>query len=429
MGKHKKKNNNKKKLTLDYPIRLFIDKIENIEICAKTFLPIAVKIEVSRLKTLKKKFVDIERLTSQKNKRSVGIIEHRLLNIFDEIRKIKAISQPAILINSLFLTLFSMFDAFTGELVREIYTRKPDIMKKLEYSFFPKDIINYKSTKSLKNAIIDKELDTLRREGYHKQFKILGNRFDVTLTEFENWALFVECCQRRNIMTHCDGKATEQYINICKSEGYKFDEDVKIGDQLDIDENYFSKALSIFYEVGLKLGQVLWRKQFPEELEEADINLILNIYSLLVKEKWELAKNISKFALKDQPKIFDDQHKRIYYVNYAQAYKWSGDNDKANAIISELDWSSCTDEFKLAIKVIKDDFKSASALMNKVGKKSKSINKEAYLEWPLFRAFRESNEFLKSYKKIYRKDFRDELKDRIEKDTEEKTSKKAVMRQ
>ncbi len=52
------------------------------------------------------------------------------------------------------------------------------------------------------------------------------------------------------------------------------------------------------------------------------------------------------------------------------------------------------------------------------------IQKQDYHDWPLFREFRKSEEFLIAFKRIYRKDFSEELKERIEKDSEEKKKKK-----
>lgn len=425
-----KKSHNNDKIPMVSPILLYTDRIENIEICADTFLPIALQAEKRKLKELEKRITEAttnmisNKISNSKKKKVVIKAGPHLYKIFEEVAKIKAISQPDILKRSLFLMLFSIFDAYTGELIRFSYLRKPELMKKLEYSFTAKDIIDCKSVKEFSDIVIEKELDTLRRESYPKQFKIFENRFDVPLTKFANWPSFVECSQRRNVLTHCDGKVTRQYISVCKKEGYKFEKDIKVGNEMRLDSKYFFNAISLFYEVGLKLGQVLWRKQFPKELEYADKNLIETIYNLMVKEKWELAKNISKFALKEQPKIFNDEYKRIYIVNYAQAYKWSGDNSRAIKIISDVDWSSSTEEFKLAVSIIKDEFKSAAKLMEGIGRKGTLINKEGYIEWPLFREFRKSEEFLRVYKRIFRKDFTEVLKDRIEKDSEKKKRQK-----
>jgi len=68
------------------------------------------------------------------------------------------------------------------------------------------------------------------------------------------------------------------------------------------------------------LGQTLWRKQFPEELESADRHLMELIFNFLHMEHLDNAISLSKFAL-NLPKISTDEIARIFTINYAIALK------------------------------------------------------------------------------------------------------------
>lgn len=382
-----------------------MESIENIELCADTYLPIAEKMEEKRLKELDDQIKSIlnklEKEKSQKKQLSMPI---SFIRFVMERKKLSSIKQSDILKKSFFLNLFSEFDAYIGDLIKCLFILKQDLMKSIDYSFDTKELIKCNSIKEMKEFIISKEVERIRRESYVEQFKSLENRFNLTLRDFSNWPFFVECSQRRNIITHCDGIVTEQYISVCKREGYKFEKRINVGDRLVIDSDYFYKSIFLFYEVGIKLGQVLWRKFFPDQIKHADYDLITIIYRFLEREKWEPVKTIGEFSI-NLHKHHNDENKRILRINYAQSYKWSGDNAKAIEVCNEVDWSSCTNEFQLAESIIKDDFKKAAELMIKIGKGEKLIDREAYHTWPLFREFRMSNEFLTSYRKIFRRDF------------------------
>lgn len=413
-------NAKKKKeiLMMQLVISRYLDRIENIEICADTLFPVTKREELKKIKRLRKEISELVSFVEAEKKKKIIIEnERKFISSIRKLMKLEAVSQPEILINSLFLCLFSTFDAYIGDLLRCLYQNRKELINSIDASFSTKDILKWRSIEQSRRIIIEKDLDKLIRESYDDRFRILENKFGISLRKFQNWASFVECCQRRNIHAHCDGIVTEQYITICKKEGYQFKSNIKVGDELIVHSSYFYNSIFLLNEVGFKLGQVLWRKILPEELAVADNHIIGYIYDLLEAEKWELAKIIGEFGL-HLPKISSDAKRRKLQINYSQAFKWSGNNSRAKKIIDELDWSSCVDDFKLAVSVIKDDFKKAKDFMITIGEKGKLIQKQDYHDWPLFREFRKSREFLAAYKKIYKKDFGDEIKKQIKRESE-----------
>ena len=92
----------------------------------------------------------------------------------------------------------------------------------------------------------------------------------------------------------------------------------------------------------------------------------------------------------------DEEHRRIFLVNLAQAYKWSGNPAKASAIIAAEDWTAASNKFKLATAVLREDFASATELMKKIGMEGE-IHKAGYRDWPLFKEFRKSEVFRRRF--------------------------------
>ena len=73
-------------------------------------------------------------------------------------------------------------------------------------------------------------------------------------------------------------------------------------------------------------------------------------------------------------------------------------------IMEAEDWSACGEDFKLAVEVLTKNFGLAADIMRQIGKNG-ILREVHYREWPLFKEFRKSEEFLKAFKEIYRCEF------------------------
>jgi hypothetical protein len=76
------------------------------------------------------------------------------------------------------------------------------------------------------------------------------------------------------------------------------------------------------------------------------------------------------------------------------------DEQGARNIITSEDWSDASDEFKLAEAVLLNDFDKAATIMKKIGPDGYP-SKSYYRDWPLFKEFRQSEEFLKTFEEIF----------------------------
>ena len=262
------------------------------------------------------------------------------------------------------------------------------------------EILNYASINDLKEMVLDKEVETLRRKSYVEQFGEFENRFGLPLTKFDSWPVFVEMGQRRNLFTHCDGIVSKQYLQICKDNNCKLDKDIQPGDQLKIGGKYFFKACTVATEVATMLGQTLWRKIIPDDLEKADISLNRLIFDFLQDESWQNAISLSKFAL-GLPRVSKDIYKRMYAINYAIALKAIGEISAARSVLQKFDWSATIYDFRLAYEVLVGDLDVAADLMKRLGVDGEFINELSYHDWPLFRDFRGTEQFFDSYESVF----------------------------
>ena len=307
---------------------------------------------------------------------------------------------PEVLEKGLFLGLFSAFDAFTGDLLKGLYTRNPKLFESLDKSLSVAQVLAAPSIEALKLQALEDDIESIRRKSYVDQFKAIGQRFDVPLTDFERWPDFVECSQRRNLLTHCDGIVTDQYLSVCRKAGVDISKLPVGGSQVKLGAKYFYASCELIMEVGVKLGHTLWRKVFPGELEEADEHLRRTLYEALENRSWPRARVVGEFAF-NQKKMSNDEHRKIITINYVQALKRDDAVEEAEKILDKVDWSAAADPFKLARAVLMEDYQEASTLMKKIGCQEEFISEDEYHMWPLFIEFRETDEFASTYLEVF----------------------------
>lgn len=303
------------------------------------------------------------------------------------------------------VALVSQFDSFLGQIVKRLLLLRPELVNSSEKPLTLAQLLSLGSLESATEFILEKEVETLLRNSHAEQFKWLENRFKIPLSkDLAVWPTFIELTERRNLFVHADGIVSDQYLAVCREHAPESLSGVHKGQQLEVDPTYFNRSMSCVYEIGVKLAQVLWRKQFPNDLEKADNSLTGVAFELLSQGRFDLATRILDFACDTLKKFSSDVARRMFIVNRAQAFKWQGNDEKCRVILRREDWSACRDDFQLAVAVLEDRYVDAAALMKQIG--PNGLAKESYYhDWPLFREFVKSPEFQQAYNFIYGKPF------------------------
>jgi hypothetical protein len=180
-----------------------------------------------------------------------------------------------------------------------------------------------------------------------------------------------------------------------------------------VSDTYFKTAHAAILEIGVKLAHVLWRKIKPDDLKNADTSLIHITFDMLTEERYAIACTLLDFAAEVIKKYASEESRRIFIVNRAQAYKWSGNQEKARQIMMGEDWSASSDVFRLAEATLLRNFKAAANLVRRIGTDGYLISgtgpESTYRDWPLFREFRQSPEFLEAFESVFGKPFTTEF--------------------
>src|SRR6185436_4545196 len=211
--------------------------------------------------------------------------------------------------------------------------------------------------------------DTFRRQSYLEQFAELEQKFDIkTLRAFSEWPQFVEASQRRNLMTHNDGRVSQQYLTVCDRVRYSFEIRPTVNDRLKLTPKYLLGTIFLLNKVAFMLGHTLWRKVLPEDANAADAAMNDTIYRLLERKRWKSAAHFGEFGLQPQlAKQVTDIDRRIRVINTAIALTNLDKQLEAEALLDAEDWSASIREFKLAIAVLKKQYVEAAGIMREIG--------------------------------------------------------------
>lgn len=391
-----------------HPIERAVDKlvhaILDIRHCESSYLPLAKEKHLKDITECTKELASSSQIMPDSSGVDAAREIARLAKMLRVLRRLSLSKSSKILQESLYIYMFSSLDFFLGDLLESLFSQKAILFKSLDRTIRFQDLLISESVDDVKTKVLHQEIESIRRESYDSQFKWMENFFGIKLREWSGWGKFIEASQRRNLYVHCAGIVSNQYLEVCKQAGFKFKETPIVGRALEIDSEYFNSISELVMDAGVFLAHSLWRKVLPEQIVEADKSLNELVYDMLQAERWNDAARIAIFRI-GQKTSSSDLSKKMATINLAIAKKFSGDDYVS--IIDDVDWSSALPEFKMAIAVLRDDYKEAASIMRMIGGHGELVTEMYYHSWPLFKEFRLSKEFLECYEEIYHKPFKD----------------------
>jgi len=325
------------------------------------------------------------------------------------------VKHDEMLAQTIFISIFSIFDAFLNHLLRNLYARKPSLIHMLENrQIVLADLLN-NTREQIVESLIDDDIESLLRKSYSEIFEKLAKRFDVsTLKNYPNWPVFIECSQRRNLVTHCDGVVSNQYLAKCKEEKVTLEHGVALDVKLKVTQEYLLNSIDIVNETGIKLGQILWRAACDKSVALADEHLANLIFEFLKREQWQFVLRMSELSealgKRSNQHLREARIAKILLINHAQAAKWSGNPKLAMKLLDSVDWTDGAIEFRLAVAVIKEEYDNAATLMRMAGSNAELCPIHGYVGWPIFREFRLTPQFAAAFESIFGVGFADEVK-------------------
>ena len=288
-----------------------------------------------------------------------------------------------------------------------MFETKPEILSSSEKCISLAQLSTFESISGATDYLVEKEVESVLRLSHSEQFKYLEGRLNIPFNkDLMCWPTFIEVTERRNLFVHTDGKVSTQYLTNCRDQGVKLDSGVKVGSKLLVEQKYFETALDCVLEIGVKLAHVVWRKLQPDDRELADKALNGVAYELICNEEYAHAIEIHRFGTEVIKTHSTEGILLFMRLNKAQAHKWGCEEERCSEIINSIDWTAKDSPLKLARSVLLDDFGQAADVMRAIGNANPDVGKTEYSEWPIFKEFRKSTEFVEAYHEVFDEDFK-----------------------
>ncbi|WP_371764855.1 hypothetical protein [Massilia sp.] len=357
----------------------FVQRIDDIISAASSMIPAAGKIFNNRIDKLNARINEAEKKLKEGTPAEVSHASAELLDISYTSERIARSKLQEVLAKSLFIDIFAEYDYFFGLVLKELYEQREDLLSSLSRQISFAELVKFRDLDAVKNSVLELEIENIRRESYVEQFEILKRKFGITLTAFAEWPKFVEAAQRRNLMVHCGGHVSGQYLDVCEEQKYVFPTRPIINSRLEIPGKYFIDCAELVCRVGVMLTHTLWRKLLPKEKESADDELNNQIYRLLCAKRWGLAAEIGLYALTPtMTQGTKEMTHRIRICNTAIALKKSQRHDEKERLLANFDWSASIRDFRLALAVLSDEHTKAIQIMKEIGKKGELVDEVGY---------------------------------------------------
>jgi hypothetical protein len=295
--------------------------------------------------------------------------------------------------------LISSYDAFLTDLLKVVLNKQGETLFTSDKTLTFSDLFKFSTMEDAKRSLIDKEIETVIRSSHHDQFRWMESKFDVKLREgLAIWPRFIELCERRNVLTHNGGVASNQYLVNCRT--HKVDvTKLKEGDMLPVGIDYFSGAVGVIYEIGIKLCYVLWRKFSKRESNTADCAVNELCFNLIHGRAYGIAEAILRFSVNGFQAKREERTLSMMTINLANAIRLQNREDEATLLLNSKDWSAASRDLKLGVAAVKGDIDGLTELMKGIG--NSGNNAEHYRTWPVFRGWQSNSKFTETFESIF----------------------------
>jgi hypothetical protein len=203
---------------------------------------------------------------------------------------------------------------------------------------------------------MDQKVETVLFKNFTNQILFFENELKInTARTIVNWALINEAYQRRNIFAHNNGIVNTRYL---RSVGrLPSVEEVKLGERLGVDWDYF---FQVYWEIlagGIVLAQNCWRKWFKEDSSDADSVLVDCINRELLQQVIVPATRLCLYSREIE--IGSEEARYDLDSLFCQLLKTLGLQEQLTKQIKKLEKSAARNNKRLAIIAALQDDKEA----------------------------------------------------------------------
>jgi hypothetical protein len=312
------------------------------------------------------------------------------------------------LLESGFVTLVSRFEVYVGKLITELMTLKPKILYGSSADIKPNELAKYTSMEEFWSDLREREAEKILR-GSHEGHLNWLRKHNIGVPKDGVVDRYLCLVQKRHLFVHQNGVVNKSYLDFCRSQKMPID-GLAIGERLRLNKKDILNASADLIELAIILFKAYCDKVEPgTAIADGEINN--RIFRALELQDYSLALQIADIPEKYGFQINCDVSEQMIRANKAIALYGLDKHEDLDTLLSEWRVSALSDEFKLARAVLKKDWPQAATLVRNIGIDDSKVSRSAYQRWPLFRWFRETQEFRDAYFDVFDKKFDEEITD------------------
>jgi hypothetical protein len=305
-----------------------------------------------------------------------------------------------ILSRSSFLMLNNYFEYLLTDLLSYYYNKFKDSLSEKEFKVTLKELNEFENIEEATKSLILKEVESILVE---KTFNELLEHFEKPLSislenELIQWNKIIEIRERRHLIVHNSSIINKKYISRTGNP-YK----LEIGETLHIQEDYFENSWNELKIAGQLLLFNCWGKWDKDNTNNAIYQIMIQTFEDLKDKNHDLVRRTCEYSNQIEAKN-EDQEDYLFRIkiNHAIALKKLNNQKALDKVIKTIKIGTATPIFKIAYKIINNDFKDLPKLFKKAIV-MEELNIDFYLEWPIFDFIRiEESELHKELLKTFK---------------------------
>lgn len=269
------------------------------------------------------------------------------------------------------VTLVSEYDVLVGRLALFVLRHDPRALKSSDRSISLAELLGYSSIEDAQDAVLTKEVETLLRKSHTEQLEWFAKKLKLSVApRKELLARMVEVTQRRHLYVHANAKVSAQYRTVCQQHQVEGVSRLEIGQELLADGPYIEAAADTMSEVGLILGQTVWRKLFPTAALAADEQILGCTEECGVSGQNALGANLAAYAIAlppgARPKRTRDTLLQLT-LRLAASQRANGDVQACDKTLAVEDWTGLAPIYTVQHKALSGDLDGATSELRSMG--------------------------------------------------------------
>lgn len=325
--------------------------------------------------------------------------KEQILLMVRQLRKIPKISlgHSRILYQSSFVLLVSYFEYLFADLLKFYYKYYPGNISDKPIQVIINELKSYETVEEAVEYVISKEVEILL---FDLNFNELIEFFNKTLkipleSEIINWEIINETRERRHIIVHNNATINKKYISKSKIDFLPDKESLKVGDKINVTNDYFSLAFNEIYSAGHILTFNCWRQWVKSDVLNIYLEIMNTTFECLKQDLNHITHSISSYAKNIEAK----SDKEVDFLlrsqfNYLIALKQLNKNEELDKELKQMKVSTLSPIFKMAYYTLLEDKDKILELIPHC-KLVDEMKIEWVYEWPLFKHIRQDKDFVK----------------------------------